>query len=142
MADETTLEVSPSIDTLVVKDLTNQILTTEGDTLIVPNDDISFITIGTPGPPGQSVVGPKGDQGEQGIQGIQGIPGSGGDKTFVHHEMSAALVWNITHNLDKYPSVTVVDSADTLVYGDVDYIDTNNLTVTFTASFAGKAYLN
>jgi hypothetical protein len=41
-----------------------------------------------------------------------------------------------------FPSVEVVDSAGTLVIGDISYIDNNSLTVSFVAAFGGKAYLN
>ena len=46
------------------------------------------------------------------------------------------------HNLDKYPSVTVVDSGGTVVVGSIDYNDKNNCTCTFSAPFSGQAYLN
>ena len=36
----------------------------------------------------------------------------------------------------------VVDSANTTVEGGIEYIDENNLTLTFTGAFSGKAYLN
>jgi len=48
----------------------------------------------------------------------------------------------ITHNLSKFPSVTVVDSGNNIVIGDITYNDLNTLTINFTASFSGKAYLN
>ena len=51
-------------------------------------------------------------------------------------------LWTIQHNLGKYPSVSVADSAGTEVVGDVQYIDKNKLSVVFTAPFSGKAYLN
>ena len=68
--------------------------------------------------------------------------GGGGDKTFVYTQSVAASTWNITHNLNKYPSVSVVDSGLNTVYGDVEYLDTNSLTVTFRSAFGGKAFLN
>ena len=64
------------------------------------------------------------------------------DKHFVFNQVAAVSTWNITHNLDKYPSVSVVDSGNNLVIGDVEYINTNELTLTFNAAFSGKAYLN
>lgn len=64
------------------------------------------------------------------------------DKTYVHTQISAIATWTVVHNLAKYPSVTVVDSGDSVVIGDVDYIDNNNLTIKFSAAFGGKAYLN
>lgn len=64
------------------------------------------------------------------------------DRTYVHNQTVAAATWTITHNLDKKPSVTVVDSADSVVVGDVAYLDNNSLMVTFVGAFSGKAYLN
>ena len=64
------------------------------------------------------------------------------DKNFVFTQNNPAVTWTITHDLDKFPSVSVVDSANEIVYGDVIYTNTNSLTVTFTAAFSGKAYLN
>ena len=64
------------------------------------------------------------------------------DKNFVFTQNNPAITWTITHNLDKFPSVSVVDSANEIVYGEVTYTNTNLLTVTFTAAFSGKAYLN
>lgn len=64
------------------------------------------------------------------------------DKNYVFIQSTPSATWNITHNLGKFPSVSVVDSANTVVYGDIDYIDNNSLTVTFSAAFGGKAYMN
>lgn len=60
----------------------------------------------------------------------------------VHTQSSASTTWNITHNLKFYPNVTIVDSGENYVVGDVQYIDWNNVVLTFTHSFAGKAYLS
>ena len=65
-----------------------------------------------------------------------------GDKTFVYNQATSADVWEITHNLDKYPAVTVVDSGGSVVIGEVVYIDKNNVRITFTSAFGGKAYFN
>jgi len=67
---------------------------------------------------------------------------SDSDKTFIFTQGVAALVWTVNHNLGKFPSVSVVDTANTGVLSQIDYIDNNNLTITNTAQFAGKAYLN
>ena len=64
------------------------------------------------------------------------------DKHYVFTQGTPSDIWEIPHNLNKYPSVDVVDSAGTHVVGDIEYIDVNNLTVTFSGGFAGKAYLN
>lgn len=68
--------------------------------------------------------------------------GGEGDKTFVFTQAVPADRWVIKHGLNKYPSVTVVDTAGSVVIGDVDYIDINNVVVSFNGIFAGKAYLN
>ncbi|EMS72153.1 hypothetical protein CTER_1917, partial [Ruminiclostridium cellobioparum subsp. termitidis CT1112] len=64
------------------------------------------------------------------------------DKNYVHVQLVPASEWLINHNLHKYCSVIVVDSADSVVIGDIQYIDQDNVKLTFTAAFAGKAYCN
>jgi|TARA_R110000744_G_scaffold31766_1_gene74611 hypothetical protein len=48
----------------------------------------------------------------------------------------------ISHTLGGYPSVTTVDSANTVVTGTVTYLSTADIQIQFTADFAGIAYLN
>ena len=67
---------------------------------------------------------------------------SGGDKTYVFTQATASDTWEIKHNLYKYPSVSIVDSGDNIVYGDVQYIDMNTCICRFSVPFSGKAYLN
>lgn len=64
------------------------------------------------------------------------------DKTFVFEQGVVSVTWEIEHNLGKKPSVTVVDTADNVIYPAVQYIDDNNCVVTFNAATKGKAYLN
>tara|TARA_R110002126_G_scaffold137390_1_gene281832 strand:+ start:1062 stop:1766 length:705 start_codon:yes stop_codon:yes gene_type:complete len=64
------------------------------------------------------------------------------DKTFIFNQGVPAAQWVISHNLGKFPSVSVVNNNKVLINGEVEYIDNNNLTVTFSAGFAGQAYLN
>ena len=61
---------------------------------------------------------------------------------YTHTQESPSTTWSITHNLGFKPSVFVVDTSDTVCFGDIDYTSTNALTVTFAQSFAGKAYLS
>jgi hypothetical protein len=44
--------------------------------------------------------------------------------------------------MKKFPSITVVDSANTVVQGTVFYDSTTQITLTFSAAFSGQAYLN
>lgn len=62
--------------------------------------------------------------------------------SYTHIQGEASDVWMIEHNMGRYPSVTVVDSAGSAVFGDVTYTNENQLTVTFSVAFSGKAYLN
>lgn len=64
------------------------------------------------------------------------------DKFLVYNKNVPSNEWVINHNLEKYPSVTVVDSANSIITGEVTYIDMNTLKITFQAAFSGKAYLN
>lgn len=69
-------------------------------------------------------------------------PTVGEDKHFEHSQTSPSDIWTIAHNLGKYPSVTVTDSAGNLVVGGVEFIDTSLLRIYFSSPFSGKAYLN
>lgn len=62
--------------------------------------------------------------------------------SFTHNQTTASEEWTINHNMNKKPSVTIVDSANTYVIGEVTYLDSNSLRVSFKYAFKGKAYLN
>lgn len=62
-------------------------------------------------------------------------------RRYVHTQPFVSSAWVINHNLNGKPSVTVVDSADTVVIGEVTYNSNSQVTVTFTAPFSGYAYL-
>ena len=59
----------------------------------------------------------------------------------IHTQGQASTTWTITHTLGGRPQVTIVDSADTHVFGEVQYLSNSQVTVTFSAAFSGKAYL-
>ena len=70
-----------------------------------------------------------------------------GNITYTHNQGSVSDTWIITHNLGRFPSVTVVDSGGTIVTGNAVYDSNNQITLTFFANgnlvaFSGKAYLN
>jgi|TARA_B110000879_G_scaffold137084_1_gene178937 hypothetical protein len=69
-------------------------------------------------------------------------PSTSGDSSFAYTQAVAEDTWNIQHNMGKFPSITVIDTANTVVTGQYTYIDNNNVTLNFSAAFAGKAYLN
>lgn len=55
---------------------------------------------------------------------------------------SPVTSWPINHNLGRYPSTTVVDTAEEVLIADIEYVDSNNILVTFGSPTAGTAYLN
>ena len=61
---------------------------------------------------------------------------------YTHNQGSSSSTWVITHNLGYFPSVTVVDNGNNVVIGDVSYISANQVSISFSASFGGKAYLS
>jgi hypothetical protein len=94
---------------------------------------ITAVSIAAAGP-----AGPQGREGPSGPAGPSGPPGG----SFVFTQGTPSATWTIAHALGKFPSVFVLDSALDSVEGVVAFVDTNSLTVTFSAPFAGTAYLN
>lgn len=59
---------------------------------------------------------------------------------YTHSQSVASNSWTITHNLGFEPSVSVLIS-NQLVYAQVTYTTVNSLTITFSSSQSGYAYL-
>jgi hypothetical protein len=59
---------------------------------------------------------------------------------FIHYQDVPAASWTIAHNLSGYPSVSVVDSANRLVFGEVTYLTQDTVRIDFSAGFSGRAY--
>jgi hypothetical protein len=66
---------------------------------------------------------------------------AGNTRRYVFTQGVASDEWVITHSLGGHPSVTIVDSAGTAVFGEVKYDSTTQVTVYFTVPFSGLAYL-
>lgn len=60
---------------------------------------------------------------------------------FVFDQLSPSALWTIQHNLNKYPNVTITDSAGSVVWGDVKHTSLNTTEISFSSAFAGKATL-
>lgn len=60
----------------------------------------------------------------------------------IHTQSTPSDTWTITHNLNKNPSITIVNSANEEVEGAVVINSLTQITITFCAAFSGKAYLN
>lgn len=63
-------------------------------------------------------------------------------ETYIYEQILSSKKWEIEHKLDRYPSVTIVDTGGNVVMGDVKYIDTNNIEINFNFEFSGTIYLN
>lgn len=61
---------------------------------------------------------------------------------YIHTQILSSKTWIINHTLNKYPSVTIVDTSGNIVIGDVKYISNFQLEVNFNAQFSGVAYLS
>ena len=71
------------------------------------------------------------------------VSGGGGAHFVYNANFIAAPSTNpINHNLNKYCSVTVVDENNDVVIGEIHYDSLNQVTLTFTAAFSGKAFFN
>ena len=64
------------------------------------------------------------------------------DANFIHTQGTPASQWVINHNLAKKCSVTVVDSANEVVVGQVTYNSVNQVTLDFEGSFSREAFFN
>lgn len=119
----------------------------------IPNDqaqpevDIALL----PGVPGQR--GPTGPRGATGPTGPTGATGPGVTTqqilnvivpavSYKHTQNLAQSTWSITHNLHFMPNVTVFDSGNTQVEGNVVHTDNDSLTIQFSASISGIALLS
>lgn len=60
-----------------------------------------------------------------------------------HHTQSLSRnTWEIEHNLGFYPNITTMDSAGTVVEGDLQHLSKYRLRATFSASISGQAFLS
>lgn len=120
------------LETVAVEERFEVIESGEHVTVSVVEPDVLVVTAGVPGPQGvQGPVGPAGPQGPAGV-----------DATEVFEQLVASAIWTINHSLWKRPSVTVVDSAGTVVEGRMSYPSDTQVVVEFLNAFSGFAYLN
>jgi cytoskeletal protein RodZ len=99
----------------------------------------NHVSISYGGP--QGVQGPTGPTGPTGPAGITAgeVPAL---VSYTHNQSAAATTWNITHNLNFKPNVTVFDSAESMVEGSVTHTSNTTLSITFSAAISGRAHLS
>lgn len=60
-----------------------------------------------------------------------------------HHTQSVSSnTWEIEHNLGFYPNITTMDSAGTIVEGELTHLSKYRLRATFSAPISGQAFLS
>lgn len=92
-----------------------------------PGGDASVVNTGTPSAAVLDFTLPRGEPGPP-------LP------TYVHVQDEPAQIWLVNHNLGRlYPPVSVVDSANTVVIPDVEYLNVNSLHIINASPFGGKA---
>lgn len=103
-----------------------------------PGSSASVTNVGTSADAVFNFVLPRGEQGPQGIPGEVQVS----DLSYIHTQSVPSNTWTITHGLQFIPSITIVDSAGTVVEGSYNYPDANTVVATFSGAFSGKAYLS
>lgn len=88
------------------------------------------------------VIGLPGEAGPPGPEGPPGPSGGGDSFVYSHIQTVPSDIWVIEHNLDVFLNVTTVDSAGTVIHGEVVYDDSNKITITFALAVIGKAYVS
>ena len=61
---------------------------------------------------------------------------------YVFYQNTPSYVWTITHNLDKYPNVIIIDSAGSVIDGSIRYMSLQQVQITFNRGFSGTARLS
>jgi hypothetical protein len=106
----------------------------------IVDEVVEIVEVTEQGPPG--VPGPTGIQGPPGATGLQGPPGPAGGSYYTHDQPVASSLWVIEHNLSRFPSVTVVDTANNSYLVSPRYISADRIEIPLGVPIAGKAFLN
>lgn len=60
---------------------------------------------------------------------------------YEHVQSTASTTWVITHNMNKYPNVIIMNSNGVQQLVPVTYTDKNNIKITFSTATSGRAIL-
>ena len=78
----------------------------------------------------------------QGAPGPPGPPGPPGRDVGLMYSVMHQMLFNVTHNLGKVPSVEIRDQEGRIVQARVEFPDLNNTTIRFSRFFTGTIHLN
>lgn len=130
--DCTTVTVNKKYKTVTVSKPTSNVLEVHDAGVAGPPNSLTIGTV-TVGDPSASITGTPPNQ-------VLNLVYPAATR-HVHTQGTPSTTWTITHSLGGYPSVAVVDSAKTVVFGEVTYLSTTQVVVNFSSAFSGYAYL-
>ena len=64
------------------------------------------------------------------------------DKNYTETFGAPLLVWTVNHNLNKKPAISCIDTSGTEIYGEVDYVTINQVTITYLTATGGTVTCN
>ena len=64
-----------------------------------------------------------------------------GDKNFTEL-VSLSTTWTVNHNLNKFPAVSILDTAGTEIYGQIEYVSLTQVVITFVVPVSGRVTCN
>lgn len=76
------------------------------------------------------------------IANIRGPQGTSGGDVFTHIQSSPLQDWTVTHNLGRFPELTIIGSDGNQLITDVEHVSTNIAIVHFATATTGKAVCN
>jgi hypothetical protein len=118
----------------------NVIINQEGNTVVYTTLDVANNVLVHEDTPNKVTVNQ--DEPNRIVLALGGSLGTGNlTKRYTHTQNSPSTTWTITHALGGKPQVTVVDTGDNVVHGDVQYLSSTQIICSFSAPFSGLAYL-
>jgi len=127
-----TVEITRKRKTITVRDKKSEIIEVSQPGAAGPPNSLSIGTV-TTGAPGATITGTPPNQILNLVYPVA--------TRHIHTQATPSTTWTITHALGGYPAVSVVDSAKTVVFGEVQYLSTSQVVVNFSSAFSGYAYL-
>lgn len=75
--------------------------------------------------------------------GIEWVASTDSDKYYLHNQSTPSISWVCPHNLNKYPSVTIMDASGNIIEADnVQHTSLTSTTITMSESISGTAAFN
>lgn len=64
------------------------------------------------------------------------------NESFIYTQSSPESTWTINHNLNMHVQITVYDTTNTQIEGQIEEIDINTTIIYFNTNIAGYAVIN